>query len=512
MAAPGFAQAPATLANLAHLTPRPVKGLFGDNYLSMADLDFTQQFLPEVYEKEVERYGNRTITGFLRMVGAEMPMASDRVVWSEQGRLHIAYDNVSSNGPAAGAAQIISLPSPQPAGSAQAGQAPLLGAGQTIVISGGSGNVNGNVVNKAYIKSVDGIAGGLQSYTIEVYDTDDKQLDPLLQDMTGAAGANPLGSLFVFGSEYQKGSPEGGVSVDASFTTFNNKPIILRDKYEVNGSDVAQIGWVEVTTEIGTGGYLWYLKSEHESRIRFEDYLEMSMVEATESAAERGVAGAAQMTNAAGNNITGMQGLFATLEERGLVFNDPDFDSQVAGQTGIEQFDSILQELDKQGAIEENMLFLDRGTSLSIDNMLAQQNSYGAGGTSYGVFENSEEMALNLGFSGFRRGAYDFYKTDWKYLNDSTTRGLISDIKGVLVPAGTSTVYDQQLGQNISRPFLHIRYRASEADDRRMKSWITGSVGGNYTSNADTMTVNFLSERTMCTQAANNFVLLKATA
>jgi hypothetical protein len=154
-------------------------------------------------------------------------------------------------------------------------------------------------------------------------------------------------------------------------------------------------------------------------------------------------------------------------------------------------------------------MFLDRATSLGIDNMLAAQNSYGAGGTSYGVFDNSEDMALNLGFSGFRRGAYDFYKTDWKYLNDSTTRGLIDDIKGVIVPAGTSTVYDQQLGQNISRPFLHIRYRASEADDRRLKSWVTGSVGGNYTSDADVMNVHFLSERTLCTQAANNFVLLK---
>ena len=86
-----------TGAALQHLTPRPVKGLFGDNYLSVADMDFTQQFLPEVYEKEVERYGKRTVGGFLRMVGAEMPMASDRVVWSEQGRLHIAYDGVNSN-------------------------------------------------------------------------------------------------------------------------------------------------------------------------------------------------------------------------------------------------------------------------------------------------------------------------------------------------------------------------------------------------------------------------------
>ena len=481
--ATGFATAPATLANLAHLTPRPVKGLFGDNYLALADMDWAQQFLPEVYEKEIERFGNRTITGFLRMVGAEMPMASDQVVWSEQGRLHIAYDTVTSG---AAAAKTIILPSP-----GADGKVPLLGPGMTVVIA------LGNETVKAFIKSVGALAGGLQTYNIEVYDTANGQLPAAL---AGAVVGAPL-SLFVYGSEYGKGSSLAGNSVDASFTTFSNKPIILRDKYAVNGSDVAQIGWVEVTTEIGTGGYLWYLKSEHESRIRFEDYLEMSMVEAKDAQSA--------FTDAAGATISGMQGLFDSLETRGLVFNDPDFD--IAGGGGLTQFDTILAELDKQGAIEENMMFLDRGTSLSIDNMLATQNSYGAGGTSYGVFENSEEMALNLGFSGFRRGSYDFYKTDWKYLNDSTTRGLISDISGVIVPAGTSTVYDQQLGQNISRPFLHIRYRASEADDRRLKSWVTGSVGGNYTSDEDAMNVHFLSERTMCTQAANNFVLLKNT-
>ena len=476
-----FATQPATLANLAHLTPRPVKGLFGDNYLALADMDWAQQFLPEVYEKEIERYGNRTITGFLRMVGAEMPMASDQVVWSEQGRLHIAYDNVTTQ---AAANKTISLPD---ATTSPTEKAPLLGPNMTIVIA------KGNVTNKALIKSiVTPQVGTNVTYDIEVYDTATGQLDPALAGTTGV-------SCFVYGSEYGKNSVNAGNSVDASFKTYSNKPIILRDKYSVNGSDVAQIGWVEVTTEIGTGGYLWYLKSEHESRIRFEDYIEMSMVEAKNA---KGT-----IIDNSGATLQGMQGLFDTLEERGLVFNDPSFDAA----TGLDQFDTILQELDKQGAIEENMMFLDRFTSLSIDNMLAQQNSYGTGGTSYGVFENSEEMALNLGFSGFRRGSYDFYKTDWKYLNDSTTRGLISDISGVIVPAGTSTVYDQQLGQNISRPFLHIRYRASEADDRRLKSWVTGSVGGNYTSDEDAMNVHFLSERTMCTQAANNFVLLKNT-
>jgi hypothetical protein len=141
--------------------------------------------------------------------------------------------------------------------------------------------------------------------------------------------------------------------------------------------------------------------------------------------------------------------------------------------------------------------------------------SYGA---SFGLFNNEAEMALNLGFSGFRRGSYDFYKSDWKYLNDAATRGVLglrtdlnpaqtNTVEGVLVPAGTSTVYDQMLGQNIRRPFLHVRYRASETEDRRMKSWITGSVGGAYTSSLDAMKVNFLSERCLCVQGANNFVL-----
>ena len=457
---------------LAHLVPRPTQTLFQDNYLTLADLDFTQQFLPEVYEKEVERYGNRTISGFLRMVGAEMPMASDVVVWSEQGRLHAAYDPVETT------ATTVIIPAV--GGVSQN----VIGPGATIVVA----SANGLVVEKAYVQSVATVAG-VATLTVTGY-------------AAAAITVHAAAKIFVYGSEYAKGTSNAGTSVDAAFEQFNNKPIILRDKYNVNGSDTAQIGWVEVTTEAGTSGYLWYLKSEHEARIRFEDQLEMSMIEAEKAA--NAITPAAGLGG--GTALNGSDGLFSALENRGLVYTDADFG--LAG-SGLEDFDAILQELDKQGAIEENMMFLDRSTSLGIDNMLAAQNSYGAGGTSFGVFENSEDMALNLGFSGFRRGSYDFYKTDWKYLNDATTRGLVGDIEGVIVPAGTSTVYDQQLGKNISRPFLHTRYRASEADDRKMKSWITGSVGGNYTSDEDAMNVHFLSERCLCVQAANNFVLLK---
>ena len=486
-----------TGAELLHVVPRPNKLAYDNNYLSIADNDFNfaKQFLPEVYEKEVERYGNRTISGFLRMVGAEMPMASDEVVWSEQGRIHVASNNATIANTSATTDTITLVDDTGNAGGNQTDQVhlskeqqfKLYSVGDTLVISQGNKTVKARIMDKP---------NGTVTLVVSAYDYAGIVL----------AGANDAGfvntepiKMFVFGSEYAKGTGnEDQQSVDAPFTKFTNKPIILKGKYEISGSDTAQIGWVEVATEAGASGYLWYLKSESETRIRFEDKLEMAMIEAEKAVAASGVAA----------NTQGSEGLFAAVESRGLVYNNSNFGNST-GDFGIDEFDNILQELDKQGAIEENMMFLDRATALSIDKMLANQNSYGEGGTSYGVFDNSEDMALNLGFSGFRRGSYDFYKSDWKYLNDSTTRGLIADVEGIMVPAGTSTVYDQSLGKNISRPFLHVRYRASEADDRKMKSWITGSVGGNYTSALDVMTVNFLSERCLCVQAANNFVLLK---
>jgi hypothetical protein len=104
--------------------------------------------------------------------------------------------------------------------------------------------------------------------------------------------------------------------------------------------------------------------------------------------------------------------------------------------------------------------------------MLAAQNSYGAGGTSYGLFDNDKEMALNLGFTGFRRG-YDFYKTDWKYLNDPTMRGGLTgtgSVNGLLVPAGSTSVYDQILVKtlNVLSYTLDIVLLKLKTDDTKL--------------------------------------------
>ena len=107
------------------LIPTQTMETLNSNYLQFNDGGagntdtFTQQYLPEVYEQEVERYGNRTLSGFLRMVGAEMPMTSDQVIWSEQNRLHISYNdcslptNLSININPGGAADVFNVVSPR---------------------------------------------------------------------------------------------------------------------------------------------------------------------------------------------------------------------------------------------------------------------------------------------------------------------------------------------------------------------------------------------------------------
>ena len=473
---PGSVQATPTFA----LQPSAERVAVQSNYIT--NFNFLNQYLPDTYEKEFERYGNRTVASFLRMVGAEMPSNSDLIKWAEQGRLHTKYTNVTSGAAAAQDTATLTVNDVLVPGTGGI----AIRVGQTFMLSDSSiGSTNSN---KGIVTAVDYAAGTID---VAYYEAGGQ---------TMAAGVQC--SLFIYGSEFQKGSVAMANSLEADDVIFQNSPIIIKDLYEVSGSDMAQIGWIEVTTENGATGYLWYLKSEHETRLRFEDYLETAMVEAVPAEAGSGVAAiAAGVASGTGNK--GSEGLFYVLGQRGNVWGG-------GIPAALADFDAIIQRLDKQGAIEENVLFLNREFSFDIDDMLAAQNSYGAGGSSYGLFDNDEEMALNLGFSGFRRG-YDFYKTDWKYLNDPTMRGDIvgGKINGVLVPAGSTSVYDQILGKNAKRPFLHVRYRASETEDRRYKTWITGSAGGAATSGTDVMQVNFLSERALCTLGANNFFLFQ---
>jgi len=493
--------------------PASVQQTLASNYIdftSQTTAGWAQQYLPDLMEKEAEVFGPRTISGFLSQVGAEEAMTSDQVVWSEQGRLHLSYKGKvsSATGGLNSSSQILIQSDIDGADSNTSG-----------ISTGGTGTEHGIRPNDTII--ISDATNGIVKAVVTKVATDTIDFSPYGTD-TLSTTANLATTILVYGSEFSKGTTytnEAGTAAsdtrkanEPRFKSFTNKPIILKDYYEVSGSDASRIGWVEVSGEAGQSGYLWYLKAEADTRARFTDYIEMSMLESELSAADgSNTLLDANTTILSHTGAYGTEGLFAAIEDRGNVTTGV---TGVNAATDLAEFDAILAEFDSQGAIEENMLFVNRATSLAFDDMLASMNSYGAGGTSYGVFQNDEDMALNLGFSGFRRGSYDFYKSDFRYLNDKATRGSINDanaanaIRGVIIPAGVSTVYDQTLGRNIKRPFLHVRYRASQTDDRRMKTWTTGSVGA-ATSALDAMQIHMLSERCLITQGANNFMLMK---
>ena len=237
------------------LIPSQTQEILESNYLKFNDGGagntdtFAQQYLPEIYEQEVERYGNRTLSGFLRMVGAEMPMTSDQVIWSEQNRLHIAYDGVTAN--VAGTVLTVAP------GATQATITNVISVNDTVVVLDPATGAEGKAIVSA---SVTGSTVGPVAGTIDVVPFDGNAF-------TVANGFTATGlKVFVYGSAYSKGSNTAtgatGLSairksVEPAFTQFSNTPIIIRNQYVVNGSDMAQIGWVEVATEDGASGYLW---------------------------------------------------------------------------------------------------------------------------------------------------------------------------------------------------------------------------------------------------------------
>lgn len=454
------------------------------NYIS--DFNFLTPYLPDLDPTIFERYGDRTLTRAMQLLKAESPSDSDQIKWTEQGRLMPKYTNCSTSGSAGDDSATITVNDTDVTAVA-------FRVNQNVLLQ----NLSNGLTNRALITAVD-----------TTYNT----FDVVYYEAAGqnfAAGGTL--SAMLYGSEFKKATDGMSGTIESEVDYFTNSSVISKDNYEIAGTDMTQIGWIEVSDpQNGARGYFWYLKSQGDTRLRFNDLIETKMLEDVPAEVGSGVANTT--LNPDGGN-KGSDGVFYTINERGNVFG--------AGYpTTLADFDSVLSRLDKQGNIAENVIYLNRTFDLAIDDMLASQNSYGAGGTSYGLFNNDKDMALNLGFRGFTRGGYDFYKYSWKYLIDPTWRGTmyegsstatnVGTLFGMLMPVGTKSVYDENMGMNVARPFLHVRYRQSPTENRRYKSWVTGSAGGAATSTEDVMRVSFLTERCACTYGANNFFLFRS--
>ena len=478
---------------ITNSTNQPGGGSIGQGQLSPGSFQDVYGFdnddntsLQAIYDREVRIYGNRSLAGFLRATGSEKGINSKRIQWGEQTRKHIYYNRVRRTN-AAGEDFTINENDATVSGTTTRLANHSVRVGDKVLVGDASRTYLAVVSNK------DATTGVVTLRSARAISSGDAGFASL------GSGTTNL-SILVVGNDSGKGSNSPTETIQPTFTRHTNDMVVLRKHYSINGSDANQIGWLQGVTESGEQTHYWFMKGKAEERERFEDYTEIQLLE--EEVSATGSPAATAVTNELGAR-SGTEGLWSALRDRGNVTTGTFAETTASGART--QFDVLVRQFDKEGNIEENMLFLNRVESLAIDDNLSLQNSYGTGGSSYGVFSNSKDMAINLGFTGWRRGSYDFYKTDWKYLNQVDGRGSFAGVEGVSVPVGMKSTYDD-FGGSMKDPFLAVNYLEGPGGSRKMKSWVTGSVGA-LTDDEDAMKVHFLSERLLKVCGANNFFL-----
>ena len=418
---------------------------------------------PDVRDQLIKTYGDQGITGFLKLTGAVSAAANqDEVTYFEEGRRHKLLTTTTSSASAITHTDL----------DFGTGDAPQL---YDIIMETTTGK-------KYYVSAV---ADG------EGNDASDPDTD--ITALDGVAGAIPSNAKFVLlGNMYPQGTNQPTEYKEPGLVRRRNPFMIIKDRFEVTGSAATNVGYVN----LGNGDYRWYLKGEQETRARFEDHREMMML-------------FAEKHNHA--DIAGSEGYFSALENRGIVQTGLDANPFSA----MSEIDAIIKELDKEGAPAEYAMYLNRNQDLAIDDLLANgiatQVTAGLSGQ-FGAFNNSADMAVELGFKSFTRGGYTFHKHDWKLLNDPTLLGGVSgsvSIQGAMVPM--TQVVDPKSGTKA--PALEMNYKATNGYSREMEHWVTGGgvlgFNNNGDSGKDSATFHYRSEINLITRAANQHVLLK---
>ena len=422
----------------------------------------------------VETYGNQGITGFLKLTGAiNAGGTSDQFDWWELGRRHstLAYGSATIN---ADSSQDVTL------ADAAATKDNLQ---QFDVVMDSDSGVRFIVADDT------GVKDGAANVAVKLLKLDGTDVGAS-DIQTGGGTLIKLGNMYAQGTDQPHAYDEIGVR------KYSNSYMIVKGRYEINGSQATNIGWVNV----GGGEYRWFMKGEQEARAKFEDQREMMLLFGEKRPAGDGT----DLTD----EIAGSEGYFSAIENRGIVVQNANSNPM----DSFAEFDDLIMELDKQGAPSEYAMYLNRKQDLAIDDMLASgiATSVTAGlPGQFGAFQNDADMAVKLGFKSFTRGGYTFHKHDWKLLNDPTLLGASNFVQGAMVPL--MNVTDARSGVRV--PALSMFYKEANGYSRELEHWVTGGGVLGHTNNGDagkdTATFHYRSEIGLCVRAANQHVMIK---
>lgn len=407
---------------------------------------------PDNRKRLVMIYGDErisTIYGLLSLVGAvKAAGTNDEVTWWEKPRLHYNVDGTAAASITAGTSTSLTVNSTNNKARVQ----------DVILIY-----KTGQRPVRAFVT-----AATTNTYTIAPAGT------------WGFSIANGESlSTSLIGNSWAQGTNQPTDFIQPNYIRRTNGYGIIKDTFAATGSKMTNFSWIEIE-----GSKVLYHDGERDFRNRMADNIEMMHLLGE------------SFTNSTitSLNVTGYQGYFDAIEERGIV------------NRGLLQdksdFENLCKILDKEGGSDEYVLYCNRDQDFAFDNMAASLNSL----ASYGMFDNEKDMAMELQFNSISLGGRTFHKHSWKLMNSKELLGKQDYYKGVMIPM--DTILDSKTG--IESPLLEINYKSAEGYSREMESWMNGAANGVYNrqDGFDGIKWEMRGEQNLIARAANRHVLL----
>ena len=462
----------ATLGSGMVLNPTAVALATQDNYVSALTTTALAMHKREVDENLVKRYGNQGITGLLELVGAKKECTQTTFSHYEEAFIH----------------NTVKLTTPGSFSANTAAHMLYTEQDNTDALNGTTHIEGSNNDTPVRVGDILLAPNGELGYVTAV--ATDGDVDIQAFDGTWSLAVDTEFTFSIIGNMYAENTSQPS-GLMPRVHPYSNSCMIMKDSFVVSGTEATNVIYFKVDNEKMGSGYLWYLKGEADTYKRFQDHMELMML-LGQSAANTGL-----------SSFNTTEGLLPFIENKGQ-----SMDLGSASVT-MADFDAIVKSLDKYRGAKEYALYAGIDLSLDIDDLLASQGAYAAGGANYGTFQNNKNMALNLGFNSFSRGGYTFHKKTYDVFNHPKllgADGMNYSGYGICIPMDTQK--DAKSGEKI--PSLRIRYKAANGYSREMEHWLTGSaVLKNKTNTEDNLKSHYRTERGFEGFAANRYMLIK---
>ena len=431
--------------------PSATKVPTAQNYLDLSDITYGNHELPDMDKNLNKRYGSQMIDGWFEKTGRKSSYASDVITWTEEDRLTQLATGVARTG------DVFTLADH------------TFRAGEIIqaFLPDGSVSRQGRI-SATTSTTFTASCGDAPGWTL-----------------LGATGI----SCFADMSEFKKGSAGMQESLNTKYQQFTTRGSITKEMVSENRTNMTQISWLKATDNASgaTLGYIWYDVNRDNTERRFKNKRESANFNSKEWSGDLLAAG-----------YKGREGLIAGMAQGNI------FAGFITDRASAE---NMIDRLEKQGQLRDNIIYGTTAFCFAQDAFLADTNTVGL---SYGAFNNSKDMALDLSFKGYSLGGYEFNYSPLQYLKEATAQGAITGVNkvnGFLIPSASQSVTDPLQGTTSVRPMIHVRHRAYGSMNRDyelvVRDWKEG------TSLTDTITTEFQSEQATVLIGRNNTILFK---